>query len=168
MESRDNPRYPFTAEAEVIELQSGTRIMGRMSDLAREGCYVDTINPFPLGAIVKVRLTQEKNFFEGQAKVVYAQVGMGMGLFFTSAKPEQLWVLEKWLGELSGQLPSHPDAPEPEEQAGAEGSLEQEQLYVLNELIITLMRKGTLTEAEGTAMLRQLLGQDAANAPARR
>jgi len=23
MESRDNPRYPFTAEAEVIELQSG-------------------------------------------------------------------------------------------------------------------------------------------------
>jgi len=129
---------------------------------------VDTINPFPLGAIVKVRLTQEKKFFEGQAKVVYAQVGMGMGLFFTSAKPEQLWVLEKWLGELSGQLPLHPDAPEPEERAGAEGSLKQEQLYVLNELIITLMRKDMLTEAEGTAMLRQLLGQDAANAPAAR
>ena len=102
-----------------------------------------------------------------QAKVIYAQVGMGMGLFFTAAEPEQLWVLEKWLGELSGQLPRHRDAPEPEEQAGAEGSLKQEQLYVLNELIITLMRKGMLTEAEGTAMLRQLLGQASANAPAR-
>src|SRR2546430_11628983 len=57
--------------------------------------------------------------------------------------------LEKWLGELSGQLPRHRDAPEPEEQAGAEGSLKQEQLYVLNELITTLMRKDMLTEAEG-------------------
>src|SRR2546428_8480000 len=76
MESRDNPRYPFTAEAEVIELQSGTRITGRMSDLGREGCYVDKINPFPVGTIVKLRLRQ--------AKVIYAQVGMWMGLFFTA------------------------------------------------------------------------------------
>src|SRR5712664_4253192 len=79
-----NPR-PEGAESSLTESASSPF-------QAEPAHYVDTINPFPLGAIVKVRLTQEKNFFEGQAKVVYAQVGMGMGLFFTSAKPEQLWV----------------------------------------------------------------------------
>jgi hypothetical protein len=36
------------------------------------------------------------------SKVVHSKTGMGMGLFFGHAEPDQLWVLEKWLGELTG------------------------------------------------------------------
>jgi hypothetical protein len=31
---------------------------------------------------------------------------MGMGMGFTSIDPQQMGVLEKWLGELSGSAPS--------------------------------------------------------------
>ncbi len=118
---------------------------------------MDTTNPFPVGTVVRLRLTKEKRSFEAQAKVVYSQVSMGMGLMFTAAEPQQLWILEKWLGELSGALPAGPEAPEQEEQAPAKESLKEEEHYVLHELVIALMRKGVLTEVEGKAMLRKLL-----------
>jgi len=38
-----------------------------------------------------------------------------------------------------------------------EKNAKNEQYYVLNELIISLMRKGVLTDAEGKAMLEKLL-----------
>lgn len=154
-ERRRHPRYPFTAAAEAVELQSEMRIKARTSDLSRGGCYLDTINPFPVGTLVKLRLTKGKNSLESQAAVVSSHVGMGMALKFTTAEPEQLWILEKWLGELSGELPQQSDAPEQEEQASPEESKKEDQYYVLNELITTLMRKGVLTEAEAKAMLRK-------------
>jgi hypothetical protein len=39
----------------------------------------------------------------------------------------------------------------------SEKNSKDEQYYVLNELIISLMRKGVLTDAEGKAMLEKLL-----------
>ncbi len=59
-------------------------------------------------------------------------------------------------GELSGELPPESETPEQDKQARAEESLKKEQQYVLNDLIIALMRKGVLSEPEGKAMLRKL------------
>jgi len=42
------------------------------------------------------------------------------------------------------------------EQGSGSNDLHEEQFYVLNELVIRLMRKGTLTEVEGKAMLKKL------------
>jgi hypothetical protein len=112
----------------------------------------------------------EQRSFEAQAKVVYAQNGMGMGLAFLSAQPDQLRVLERWIDELSGNIPAEPAVaeavrrpappPPPVAQAQAEaaptGDLEPR--FVLNELIITLMRKRVLTETEGKGLLQKLLG----------
>src|SRR3989442_8940030 len=156
IERRSLARHPLIVAAETLELQSGTVIKARASDLSREGCYLDTINPFPVGTVVKLRLTKQKESFEVQAKAVYSQVGMGMGLVFTAAEPEQLWILEKWLAELSGELPPESETREQDKQARAEESLKEEQQYVLNDLIIALMRKGELSEPEGKAMLRKL------------
>ena len=49
-----------------------------------------------------------------------------------------------------------PDVPE-QMHVVTDGNLREESNYVLNELIIALMRKGVLTEAEGKAMLKKLL-----------
>lgn len=166
-ERRGSLRYPFTAAADVVELETDARLSARSSDLGRGGCFVDTISTFPVGTDVSVRLTNEEKIFETRARVVYETPGVGMGLAFTSVEPDQLWVLEKWLGRLSGQLP--PELHEHHEHA-EEGSgmlVEHEPVqgaranaepgFVLNELIIALMRKHVLSESEGKQLLQKLL-----------
>jgi hypothetical protein len=162
-ERRAHPRYPFTAGAEVLDVRSGTRLNARISDIGRGGCYVDSISPFAVGTEVKIRITRDAHSFSSQAKVVYASMGMGMGLMFTVIEPEQRWMLEKWLAELRGEpSPGGESAEQPkdrhiEEQSETAETTHSEQSYVLNELIIALMRKRVLTDAEGKALLQKLL-----------
>jgi hypothetical protein len=157
-ERRNHPRYPCTAAAEIVDPVSGARINGRTSDICRGGCYVDAINPFPAGTAVKIHLTKDDQSFVAQGKVAYAMSGLGMGLMFTSADPEQLWTLQRWITELGRTPVSEPEVrvPEPEVPGAPEENAKNEQYYVLNELIISLMRKGVLTDAEGKAMLEKL------------
>ena len=160
-ERRTHPRYPCTATAEITDLGSGARINARTSDIGRGGCYVDTINPFPVGTAVKVRLSKDEQSFVAQAKVAYAMSGLGMGLAFTSADPEQLWTLQRWITELGRTSGPEPEArapePAPKVWSAPEKNAKNMQYYVLNELIISLMSKGLLTDAEGKSMLEKLL-----------
>ena len=155
-ERRRHARYPFTATVEAVEPKSQTRIQGRTSDLSRGGCYVDSISSFPAGSVVKMRLTKEMRSFEAQAEVVYSVVGMGMGVKFTDADPEQLWTVEKWVGELSGELLPEPELPQPSDQSCAQEKLGNEENDVLNELVMELMRQGVLSNAKCEAMLQKL------------
>jgi hypothetical protein len=79
MEHRQNPRYSFSSDVEVIDIQSDTKIIGRVTDIARRGCYVDTISPFPPGTLLVVKIKRGAQIFETQGSVVYSQVGLGMG-----------------------------------------------------------------------------------------
>ena len=162
-ERRSGDRFPCTVAAEVFEPQSHARILGRTTDLGIGGCYVDTINPLPIGTRVVVRLTDQARRFEAHAQVIFAQVGMGMGLAFTEISADQLETLRQWIGELSGELPPPAASPMPslkEYAAGTSQPTEQpfraSDHLVLNHLISLLIRKRLLTEAEGTALLREL------------
>jgi len=152
---RSHPRYPFTAAAEVTDMKSQARLNTRISDLGLEGAYADTTSPFPLGTVVRIRITNGSRAFETQATVTYALANMGMGLSFAAPEPEQLWVLQKWLDELSGKTPSEPSLSAHNQHA--EPISADNQLAVLQELLTTLMRKGTISYSEGTAMLQRLL-----------
>ena len=55
-EHRKNPRYSFLCDAEVIDIKGNTRIIGRVTDIARKGCYVDTISPFAAGTLLAVKM----------------------------------------------------------------------------------------------------------------
>ena len=157
IERRKNPRYMFTTSAEIIEIHSGTLTKARTSDLSAGGCFVDSPSPFSVGTAVRIRLTKEKITFDARAQVTYSLAGSGMGLMFTDIQPAQLRKLERWLGELSGDLLPETEGLEQEEQAPVEEKLTEKGLYVLNELIIALMRKGVLNEEDGRNMLRKLL-----------
>ena len=158
IERRKHPRYPFSATAEIVETQSGARIQGRVSDLGRGGCYVDSISPFGVNAEVKMRIVNENKTFVARAKVVFAAAGMGMGLAFTAIDPGQLSVLKGWLAELSGDIQPDTAVLEQETQkAAADNGASHEQNYVLNELIIALMRKNVLSDQEGKELLQKLL-----------
>jgi hypothetical protein len=156
-EQRSSPRFAFSTAAEAVHLQTDTRLNGRISDLGRGGCYVDTINPFPVSTDVRIRINKDNSSFVARARVVYSSGGMGMGLMFTKIEPERLQVLEKWLAELRGDASPEAEALEQNQPELIEGRANGEQSYVLNELIIALMRKRVLTDAEGKAMLQKLL-----------
>ena len=46
---RRMPRVPFVASAELLEVDTGTRMNAQVSELSLHGCYVDTLNPLPKG-----------------------------------------------------------------------------------------------------------------------
>ena len=147
-------RYPFTAAVEIVDLRSQTRVTGRTSDLGQGGCYVDTLSPLAVGAVVRVRVERELRVFEAIATVIYAHLSMGMGLTFTEIKPEHQVVLGAWMAELSGEQLPEPDAP-----ATAEAGMLSALLnlrHVLNELVNLMVRKKVITENEAAALLRQM------------
>jgi hypothetical protein len=99
-------RCPFVASVEVTELRSGTRLSARTSEVGLGGCYVDALNPFASGAMVKLRIVRDQGTFEAKAKVIYSDPSFGMGLSFSEIAPEQREVLENWVEEIVLQLRS--------------------------------------------------------------
>jgi hypothetical protein len=159
-ERRSNPRYCVSADGEMIDMRSGTRINGRTSDLSKGGCYLDCISLFPVGTPVRIRIAEHNRAFKACAKVVSGTPGLGMGVMFTSVEPEQLNVLDKWISELD-TVARQDFAPLPQENHNGNGASAyaspNDESYILGELILTLMRKAVLTEAEGKSFLQKLL-----------
>ena len=95
---RASPRYALALGAEVTDLAASTKLTGRTSDVSRTGCYIDTLNPLPRGSEVHVRLQNEKEFFEANARIMYVSPKLGMGVMFAADIPaEQLAILDGWL-----------------------------------------------------------------------
>ena len=154
-ERREQARFPFTAAAEVYELRSQTRVTGRCSDLGSGGCYVDTLIPFTVGAVVRVRIVRDSREFEAAAVVTYAHVQMGMGLMFTEIKREHHNVLRSWIADLSGEPPPEPAPSTTAPETGATEA-NANMRFVLSELIALLVRKKIITEIVGAGLLRQM------------
>jgi PilZ domain len=100
-ERRRTPRYTFIASAELIEERSDVRIASRVSELSLYGCYLDMMNPFPVGTLVLVKISAGEAFFQARSKVVYSQPNMGAGIAFLEMEPQYQPVLERWLDEAS-------------------------------------------------------------------
>lgn len=104
-------RCPFVASAEVTELSSeARRISGQTSELAIGGCHINTVDPFPQGTLVQLRIFREQGVFETKAKVVYSQsiqLNSGMGLAFKEVAPDQRSLLEDWLADIVTKLRLH-------------------------------------------------------------
>ena len=98
-ERRRTQRYTFIASAELIEEKTDVRIATRVSELSRHGCYLDMMNPFPVGTLVLVKISTGEDFFQAKAKIVYAQPNLGAGVTFLEVEKEQEPVLQRWLDE---------------------------------------------------------------------
>lgn len=96
---RRSPRLPFVASAEITELETETRLPARTGDLSQHGCYLDMINPLPLGTAVRVHITHGQRSFRATAGVVYSQTPLGMGLEFSALESACEGVLQIWLNE---------------------------------------------------------------------
>lgn len=95
---RSAERRPLIIAVEVVEVDSGTRLSARTSDVSRTGCYIDTLNPTPSGTVVRVKLTHEGEELDLLARIVYVSPRLGMGVRFDeSISAAQLAILDRWL-----------------------------------------------------------------------
>jgi hypothetical protein len=156
-ELRGLPRYAFTAIAEAVESESHARISGRLSDLGEGGCYFEVMSPFAVGHNVRLQIFKDDQEFAAKATVLYSTAGIGMGLAFTDIEPTERLLLDRWIGELSGELAQEPRVADIEREVRIAGSATHQQRNVLNELILMLIQKRVLTDAEGKALLQKLL-----------
>jgi PilZ domain len=99
---RDSPRYALTLVAIVTELATSNILNARSSDVSRSGCYIDTLQPLPTGANVKVLLRSGDETFDTPARVVYMCPGLGMGVNWGLNLPEKSQaILDRWLAKAA-------------------------------------------------------------------
>jgi hypothetical protein len=94
------PRYTFVATTEIIDPASTVRLSGRISEISRQGCYVDTLNALPVGTLLNVLISRDQGIFVTRGKIIYVHEQMGMGVLFVDPSNDQLKILDSWLAEL--------------------------------------------------------------------
>jgi hypothetical protein len=141
-ERRSASRRPVSAAAVVIDSHASVRLEARCSDLSMRGCYVDTLNPFPVGTDSHIELQMAGAMVTMRARVNCSHVGMGMGLSFQALTTEQKSVLSKWL--TSDRIERH----------WAVGSLEtakqaeSQDRTVAIKLIQSMLSKGIISKSD--------------------
>jgi PilZ domain-containing protein len=152
-ERRDARRYAFICPAELIDLSGSARISARTADLSLHGCYIDTLNPFPLGTRVRLQLTKSGQSLEFRAEVTSCHMGSGMGVNFEPLTPAQTDIVVSWLEGTSSP-------PEARFSAAASGAGSQRNSKTnarfAAKLLKLLERKGILTRSEASDLLREI------------
>ncbi len=152
-ERRDARRYPFICPAELMDLGGSARISARTSDLSLHGCFIDTLNPFPVDTRVRLQLAKNGQSLELQARVTACHMGSGMGLMFEHLTAEQNFVLLRWL-EGSPDRDESPFRTAAAANAAADGPNANARFAA--KLVQILERKGILTRSESAELLRDI------------
>jgi hypothetical protein len=142
-ERRCATRSPFIAPVEMVEMGTGSRTKARTSDLSPQGCYVDTLNPLPVGASVRLQIHRAGLVLDVLANVTSRHIGSGMGLEFNEITEAQKTVLQGWLGEL-GFAPNEAF----DNRASAANAPRGVDDECVLRLVQVLLRKGLLTPCE--------------------
>ena len=98
---RKAPRFMLVDTAYFGEARTQGTTRARTNDVSLDGCYLETMNPLPVGTMIRVRLELGGSPFEANARVVHAQPHMGMGVQFVEVEPHYLLVLKNWLAQAA-------------------------------------------------------------------
>jgi len=97
---RQSQRFSCTGAAEIS--QQGSRWgWGRVNDLSTIVCYIEIVHLLPVGSDAQLRLTIADISVDLAAKVVSNDLGIGMGMEFVAATPEQLNKLAQIVSRVS-------------------------------------------------------------------
>lgn len=97
-------RYPLIAAVELTDMQSSAHMKQIISDLSLAGCHVSTQQMWPINSAVRVQIAHRDKTFCAQAKVIYGQPMLGIGLAFTEIEPAHQSVLDGWIDELRASM----------------------------------------------------------------
>jgi len=94
-------RYPFAADVEVLDLETGSVTEGVTSDLSIGGVFVCTSKPLPSNTRIRVTLTRKGQKMEALGMVRIVKPRIGMGVEFIDVEPPYNEVLSRWVEQLS-------------------------------------------------------------------
>ena len=97
---RKAPRYGLVAIANLTDSEDGKLLSGKITQISRSGCYVDSPKTVPVGTSLKVIISRDQRTFVAKANVIHVQEQMGMGIAFLDAAKDQVEILNSWLDEL--------------------------------------------------------------------
>ena len=94
-------RYPFAADVEILDLETGTRAEGVTSDLSMGGVFVCTSKPLASNTRIRVTLTRKDQKMEALGMVRIVKPRIGMGIEFLDVEQPHYGVLSRWVEQLS-------------------------------------------------------------------
>jgi PilZ domain len=94
-------RYPFAADAELLDLESGAKADGVTSDISMGGAFICTSKPFPSNARVRLTMTRKDQKVEALGVVRIVKPRIGMGVEFIDLESRHLEVLRRWVVQVS-------------------------------------------------------------------
>jgi PilZ domain len=146
---RLSPRYPCMGAAEI--LQSGKRWgWGKVSDISRCGCYIETDHPLPNGTEAQLRLTIADMLLDICAKVVSTTPVVGMGMEFTAVPDEQENKFAQILHKITATdlSPAVQQAGHPQPRSATIEITKEAAPGILAKIIKRINEKGVLTRQE--------------------
>ena len=90
-------RYPFAADAELLDLESGARTTGVTSDISMGGMFICTSKPMQLNTRTRVTLTRKDQKVEALGVVRIVKPRIGMGVEFIDVESPYDAVLARWV-----------------------------------------------------------------------
>ena len=94
-------RYPFAADAVVLDLETGSMTDGVTSDLSMGGIFVCTSKPLPSNTRVRITLTRKDQKVEALGMVRIVKSRIGMGIEFLDLEQPHYGVLCRWVEQLT-------------------------------------------------------------------
>lgn len=93
-------RYPFAADAELLDLETGAATTGVTSDLSIGGLFMCASKPFQVGCRIRVTLTRKEQVVEALAVVRIVKPRIGMGIEFLDVAAPFDQTLFRWIEQL--------------------------------------------------------------------
>lgn len=93
-------RYPFAADVQLLDLETGARADGVTSDISMGGCFICTSKAFPVGARTRAIFTRKSQTVEALAVVRIVKARIGMGIEFIDFDARDTKVLTRWIDQL--------------------------------------------------------------------
>ena len=93
-------RFPFAADVELIDLESGKQVEGVTSDISLGGCFVCANKQLPINARARMKLHRKGQTLEALVVVRIVKPRVGMGIEFFDLEQPNNELLANWIEEL--------------------------------------------------------------------
>jgi hypothetical protein len=94
-------RYPFAADVEMFDMESGTKTEGVTSDISMGGVFICTSKPLPSNTRLRMTLIRKDQRVEALGVVRIVKPRIGMGIEFIDLESPHHEVLRRWVEQLS-------------------------------------------------------------------
>jgi c-di-GMP-binding flagellar brake protein YcgR len=93
-------RYPFAADAELLDLETGARSTGVTTDISMGGCFICTSKPLPLKSRVRITFRHKEQTVEALGVIRIIKPRIGIGVEFIDVEPPSDKTLVRWIERL--------------------------------------------------------------------